>query len=203
VSCFWWGKTLGWHELGTSNIQHRSAEHIELDARGNPSSRALKIKNAMFPVGKHRVVLKKENESVELVAEISLAARRLGIDRCGAVGAAGRTPHPARSAAVDRAGAAAIEIHREGFQHDGVAGIFIVLQRPLLDGSINQTKIVDARIFARGFAGFDKVGNGDAGQQADNSHHNHDFDERERCLSRETNFHTNICLVPYVNPALS
>src|SRR6185312_11847908 len=165
----------------------------------------------MFPVGNIAWVAEipkcfvppTKSESVELVAQVSLAARGLDVDRGGAVGATGRAPHTAGGGAVDGAGAATIEIYRKGTQLDRIGGIFIIFQRPLLDGSINQTEVVDAGAFSRVFAGFDKVGNGNAGQKADNGHHNHDFDERERCLSRETNFHTNICLVPYVNPAPS
>ena len=46
-----------------------------------------------------------------------------------------------------------------------------------------------------------KFGNGDAGQEADDRDHNHDFNERERPLFERTEFSYNVAWFNDVNPA--
>ena len=70
----------------------------------------------------------------------------------------------------------------------GIRILFFV-QRPPLDRGINQAEVIDAGIRLRGGAGLDEVGDRDRGQQADNSHDDHDLDERETCLGTYPRFH--------------
>ena len=48
---------------------------------------------------------------------------------------------------------------------------------------INVLTIDAAYLLARSLDGFDQVGDGDGGQQADDGYHDHDFDEGETALS--------------------
>ena len=71
----------------------------------------------------------------------------------------------------------------------GRGGPGLILERPLLDGAVNLTEVVDARILLRSGAGADEVRDGDGGQEADDSHHDHDFDECEALLAITIDLH--------------
>jgi hypothetical protein len=49
----------------------------------------------------------------------------------------------------------------------------------LLDGAVNLTEVVDARVLLRSRTRLQEVGNRDRGQETNNGHHNHDFHQRE------------------------
>jgi len=147
----------------------------------------------MFPIRKHRVRKNLDlvkDPLIQHMPQVAPAARGLGIHGRGRVASTRRTLHRAGGSAVDGARAATVEINRQRIQHDVVGAVLIIFQRPLLDGSVNQTEIIDARAFAGVFAGFDEIGDGDAGKEADNRNHNHNFNERKSRFSRELNIHT-------------
>src|SRR6266705_203101 len=82
-----------------------------------------------------------------------------------------------------------LDIRRQVVEDDGGGADFLVFQRPLVDRRVNLAEVVDAGIGLRGRTGFDEVRNRDRSQQADDGHHDHDFNQREtritdvfRCL---------------------
>ena len=97
------------------------------------------------------------------------AARRLRGDVNQRVAAARRAVRILAASAAPQVG------RNVGRRHCGRRGN-LVFQRPLLDCSINLAEVVDARILLRGGAGLDEVGNRDRCQEADDGHHDHDFD---------------------------
>jgi hypothetical protein len=52
-------------------------------------------------------------------------------------------------------------------------------QGPLLFGCVNDAEVIDAGIGLRGLTGFHEVGNRDRSQEANDGHHDHDFNQRE------------------------
>ena len=104
-----------------------------------------------------------------------LGASRLRIDR-------GRSVRSARRAfggRVDRSRAAAAEIAGQHTNRHCARAVLAVFQRPLLDRTVDQAQVVDASIFASGFTSFDEVRDRNRGQETDDCHHDHDFNERE------------------------
>ena len=69
-------------------------------------------------------------------------------------------------------------IHLSGIRR--VSRCFIRLKRPGFLRAVNLFKIIDAGRFLGVFTRFHKAGDGDGGQEADDGHNDHDFDERER-----------------------
>ena len=115
------------------------------------------------------------------------AGRRHGND---VRGVAGRE----RGRRINRAGrqnaGATTEVGLQIAARGGAARNLLVFQRPLLLGAVNQTQIVDAGVLLRGRARAHEVGNGDRGQQTDDGHHNHDFNERKARLAIYFSLHT-------------
>jgi len=101
------------------------------------------------------------------------AAGRVGIDRIDRVSTAGRTM---RVEVVLE-----VVLHVSAGRRGGV--VLLVFQRPLLLGGINLAEIVDAAVLLGRIARPDEVGDGDGGQQADDGHNDHDFDERKARLA--------------------
>ena len=66
---------------------------------------------------------------------------------------------------------------------DGVAGDFLVFQRPLVGRRVNLAEVVDASIGLRGGACFHEVRNRDGREEADDGHDDHDFNQREAGLA--------------------
>jgi hypothetical protein len=52
--------------------------------------------------------------------------------------------------------------------------LLLVFQRPLLFGRVNQAKIIDASILLRRGAGFNEVGDGNGGEEANHGHRRKD-----------------------------
>lgn len=71
-----------------------------------------------------------------------------------------------------------------------LSGILLHIERPLLNCAIELPQILDARVLARGVAGFGEVGNRNGRQQTDDGDYNHDFHQRETPLSGTLNDHT-------------
>ena len=110
-------------------------------------------------------------------------AGRLGIDLGFLVGTARGALGRASAAAIDGARAAAAEIDSQrGFNHV-VRAVLAVFQRPLLDRAVDQAEVVDAGIFASGFTSLDEVRDRDRGEETDDGHDDHDFNEREARLA--------------------
>ena len=109
------------------------------------------------------------------------AAGRLRIHGSGSIGAAGGALNTAAGSAVDRACATAAKVRgqRAQVRADVVRAVLAVFQRPLLDRTINEAEVVDAGIFASCFTSFDEVRDRNRGQETDDGHHDHDFNERE------------------------
>ena len=63
-------------------------------------------------------------------------------------------------------------------------------QCPLLDGAVNLTEVVDARVLLRSRTRLQEVGNRDRSQEADNGHHDHDFHQCETRFTGRFDFHT-------------
>ena len=70
-----------------------------------------------------------------------------------------------------------------------VAGRFLILQRILLDGAVDLPQVVDAGILLRRRARFHEVGDRDRGEQPNDGHHDHDFNQREALLPVCSCFH--------------
>jgi len=128
--------------------------------------------------------------SLKNVALVALAASGAGINSRQGIGSARRAFHGARTFAIDFSCAAAIEKSGQLVDDYRVASIFIIFESPLLDGTINQTEIVDAGIFAGSFASFNEIGDGNPGQETNDCHNDHDFNESEARFAIELNFHT-------------
>ena len=98
-----------------------------------------------------------------------LAARRIRADRAvgvtAAAGAFGSTTFDQR-------------IHFSGIRR--VSSRFIRLKCPSFLRAIYLMEIVNTSGFLGVFARLHKAGDGDGGQQANDGHNDHDFDERER-----------------------
>ena len=112
-------------------------------------------------------------------------ASRLRIHSRRSIGAARGALHTAAGSAVDHARAATAEIRSQRAQvrADVVGAVLAVFQRPLLDRTVDQAEVVDASIFASGFTSFDEVRDRNRGQETDDCHHDHDFNEREARLA--------------------
>jgi len=110
-------------------------------------------------------------------------ARGLRIHFADRVGAAGGALHATGCCAVEHARATTAEVLGQRGADHVVRAVLAVFQRPLLDRTVDQAEVVDARIFASGFTSFDEVRDGDRGQETDDSHHDHDFNEREARLA--------------------
>ena len=106
-------------------------------------------------------------------------ARGLRIHGGGSIGSAGGALHTTGGSAVDGARATTAEIRSQRRQHDVIRAILAVFQRPLLDRTVDQAEVVDAGVFASGFTSFDEVRDRNRGQETDDCHHDHDFNERE------------------------
>jgi hypothetical protein len=73
----------------------------------------------------------------------------------------------------------------------------------LLSGGLNLPEIVNANRGLRPGAGFEKPGNGDRGEQADQAHDNHNFQERKARAWESLQFHIQFDRVDrsaYFNP---
>jgi len=115
------------------------------------------------------------------VAESRLTAGRLLVHRRRNIAAARGALHSATGSAVDHARATTAEVRSQRAQvrADVVRAVLAVFQRPLLDRTVDQAQVVDARIFAGCFTSLDEVRDRNRGQETDDCHHDHDFDERE------------------------
>ena len=100
-------------------------------------------------------------------------------DSVGAVRRAGRP--------VARVTASQIRLQRGLIQRG--TGVF---EQRLLLGAVNEAQVVDARIRLRRLAGADEVRDGDRGEEADDGHHDHDFNEREARLATGVDLHTDL-----------
>ena len=104
------------------------------------------------------------------------AAERAGRNRAdGAVGigAASRT---ARNAARR----VHLDVGRQGRREaDGRPGGQFGFQRILVGRRVNLAEVVDAGVGLRGGTSLHEVRNRDGGEEADDGHNDHDFDERE------------------------
>jgi hypothetical protein len=78
-----------------------------------------------------------------------------------------------------------------------------LLQGVLLDGTINLTQVVDTSVHLGLGASLHEVGDRDCSEEADDGHHNHDFNQRETRFASVTNFHTLPFSVYGVNNATS
>ena len=105
-----------------------------------------------------------------------LAARLVGDG--GAHGVAVR-----ESRAACRANHGALQIIPDVGEDSGIAGVLLVFQRPLLDGTVNLAQVVDARVHLGLRAGAHEVGNRDRREEADDGHDDHDFNEGEARLA--------------------
>ena len=63
-------------------------------------------------------------------------------------------------------------------------------QRPLLDGTVNLTEVVNARVLLRSRTRLQEVGNRDRSQKADNGHHDHNFHQCKTRFTGRIDFHT-------------
>ena len=108
-------------------------------------------------------------------------ARGLRIHGRHVVGAARGALHGAAGSTVDlaRAATAQVRSQRADVRFHAVRAVLAVFQRPLLDRTVDQAQVVDARIFAGCFTSLDEVRDRNRGQETDDCHHDHDFDERE------------------------
>jgi hypothetical protein len=71
----------------------------------------------------------------------------------------------------------------------------LLFQRPLLLRAVDLAEVVDARIGLGRGARFDEVGDRDRGEEADDGHNDHDFNQREARVTGVTDFHINVnCL---------
>src|SRR2546421_13041533 len=61
----------------------------------------------------------------------------------------------------------------------GIAGFLGGFDRILIDGGVNQPKIIDDLGSLGAFAGPQESGNSDGGEQGNDLHYNHDFHESE------------------------
>ena len=89
----------------------------------------------------------------------------------------------ALASAVDRTRAATAEVRGQRAKNHGVRAVLVVFQRPLLNGAVDQAKIINTSVLARRFASFDEVRNRNSGQETDNRDNDHDFNEREARLA--------------------
>src|SRR4051794_13393182 len=76
------------------------------------------------------------------------------------------------------------EIASDVARGDRGARLLFSFHGPLLDGVINDLQVLDASYHSDAFPRLYIVGNGDAGQNADQGHHNHDFNKSETPASR-------------------
>ncbi len=96
-----------------------------------------------------------------------------------------RTNNRAGVAAVSRAtgdaaGSIQLDIGRQVRVHrDAGAGGLALFQSELVGRRINLAEVVDTGIGLRGGARFHEVRDRDRGEEADDGHNDHDFDERE------------------------
>ena len=105
--------------------------------------------------------------------------RRRRIDRDHRIRSLRRASHGASGGAVDHAFATTAEVRRQFARRDAVGAVLAVFQRPLLNRTVDQAQVVDASIFAGGFTSFDEVRDRNRGQETDDCHYDHDFNERE------------------------
>src|SRR5206468_3944276 len=72
---------------------------------------------------------------------------------------------------------------------DRTAG-FVVFDRILVDGGIDQAQVIDDAARLRAFAGAKEAGDRDGGEQSDDGHDNHNFDQGKAGSTRsEIHFH--------------
>ena len=99
-----------------------------------------------------------------------------------------------RDAGVSWAGgqsavAAATQVRLDvGGHRAGCRGL-LVLQCPLLLGTVKLAQVVDAGVGLRRGAGADEVGDGDGSQQTNDGDHDHDFHQREARFAERFSFH--------------
>ena len=94
--------------------------------------------------------------------------------------------------ATSRANNRVLQVRRAVSESNCVTGSLLVLERVLLNSAVELAKVVNARIFLRGGASFNEVGNRDRSEQADDGHHNHNFHQGEARLICVSDFH--LCL---------
>lgn len=83
-------------------------------------------------------------------------------------------------AAAARAGrGAAFDVFVNFGLHEVRAGFDFLFKSPLFLRAVNLAEVVDASIALGSAAGFDEVGDRDGGEQADDRHNDHDFNECE------------------------
>jgi len=118
-------------------------------------------------------------------------AHRSGVNRVDGVAGRERVRGVSRARISDRGGSGiTADIRSEiRFRRRRDAGL-LGFERPLLLGTINLTEVVDASIHLGGRARLHEVGNRDRSQEADDGHHDHDFNEREARVLVVTNLHS-------------
>ena len=117
-------------------------------------------------------------------------ARGLRIHLADGVRTTGRAFDTASSGTIEHARATTAEVLSQRGADHVVRAVLAVFQRPLLDRTVDQAEVIDTSIFASRFASFDEVRDGDRSEEADDGHHDHDFNERKARLARGLNFHT-------------
>ena len=119
------------------------------------------------------------------MTEVGLAASRLRIHQADGVLSARRTERTGFRATnrIDRACAAAAQVHGQRGSLDRVSAVLAGFQRVLLDRAVNQAQVVDTGVFASRFTSFDEVRNSNRGQETDDCHNDHDFNERKARLA--------------------
>ena len=118
----------------------------------------------------------------------NFASRRgLHIANCIAGGEdLGRIQRAVRSRAAGATTEVGLDVSCPG---RGRGGLFL-FQGPFLLGTINLAQVVDAGVGLGRGTGMNEVGNRDGGQQTDDGHDDHDFDQGETRFASGGDFHT-------------
>ena len=123
--------------------------------------------------------------SLERVAAARETAHWRGVHRANRVSAAAGTDRGAGDI-----GGSAIQVRRSRRGRSGSAAF----QCPVGFGTLNLLEVGNAGIGLGGRARTHKVGNRDRSQEADDGHHDHDFNEGEAGLTERINLHNCFCL---------
>ena len=106
------------------------------------------------------------------MAERLSLARRHGRD-------VGQQVAVVQSSAASRADCVSPQIGPHLGRSDGGGGGFFEFHRTLQDGGLNLPKIADADVGLRSGAGSDKSGDGNRCEHSDETHNDHEFQERK------------------------
>ena len=75
---------------------------------------------------------------------------------------------------------------------DGSAGREFVFESELFFGAVDLAEVIDAGVLLSGGAGLDEVGDRDRSEEADDGHHDHNFNQREAAFAGGIDLHITI-----------